>query len=105
MEFPSSSEEELGAQAADFGFLGGCGGGEGEGRERIWVVEQKTSTLESKLILKNCVYFCDWFFHLLTHSKSLKFCADLGRRGRKEVATERDREQISVRTTSLGSRR
>lgn len=68
-------------------------------------MEQKTSTLESKLILKNCVYFCDWFFHLLTHSKSLKFCADLERRGRKEVATERDREQISVRTTSLGSRR
>lgn len=68
-------------------------------------MEQETSTPECKLILKNCFYFCDWFFHSLTHSKSLEFCADLGRRGRREVAHERDREQISVRTTSLGGGR
>lgn len=102
MEFPSSSLEELGAHAADFDFFRGMGG-RGEGR--IWVVELKTSTPECKLILKNCFYFCDWFFHSLTHSKSLKFCDDLGRRGRREVARKRDREQISVRTTSLGGGR
>lgn len=58
-----SFKEELGYYAADFDLFFFLCRGKGYG------VEQKTSTPGCKLILKNCFYFCDWFFHSLTQNK------------------------------------